>query len=159
MSRKLEDLKEPARSRAEAALADLKASDDPCVVMSTLRTDKEQAAYHAQGRETLEEVNKKREDAGMGPITASENTYTVTDCDGVKVKSRHQSGLALDVVPLVGNHPVWPPVTDERWKKISAAFVAQGFRWGGDWNGDGRTRSDGDMSETRVDYPHYEFMK
>lgn len=159
MSRKLEDLKEPARSRAEAAIADLKASGVPCVVVSTLRTTAEQIALYAQGRESLANVNAKRLLADLSPIPASENSDTVTDCDGVKIKSRHQSGLALDVVPLVGNHPVWPPVTDERWKKISSAFVAQGFRWGGDWNSDGKTRSDGDMSETRVDYPHYEFTK
>ena len=68
MSRKLSDLKEPARSRAEAALADLKASGVSCVVTSTLRTVEEQVALYAQGRETLEAVNKKREAASLGPI-------------------------------------------------------------------------------------------
>ena len=38
MSIKLSDLKEPARSRSEAAIAELKASCVSCVVTSTLRT-------------------------------------------------------------------------------------------------------------------------
>lgn len=46
--------------------------------------------------------------------------------------------------------------TDPRWKQIAEVMVKHGFRWGMDWNGDGRTRYDGDKTEVRVDAPHYE---
>jgi peptidoglycan LD-endopeptidase CwlK len=32
-------------------------------------------------------------------------------------------------------------------------------RWGGDWDGDGKTRRDGDMDEKFVDLPHFELKE
>lgn len=162
MSVKLEDLISAAQGAAARALADLDARGIRYFVTYTLRTAAEQAALYAQGRQPLLAVNALREAAGMPHIAATENTYTVTDCDGRPIaqggtgRSPHQLGIALDVVPEEGGGPIWPDVTDTRWTSIANSFVAAGFLWGGDWNGDGRTRHDGDMSETLVDYPHYQ---
>src|SRR5260370_1344940 len=46
---------------------------------SGMRTLEQQAALFAQGRESLERVNSLRDDAGLPPISASENKDTVTN--------------------------------------------------------------------------------
>lgn len=158
MSKDLADLRPAAQAAAEFALADLATQGVPCIVWSTLRTLTEQQALWAQGREPLLVVNGKRSLALLGPLDPSDNLYTVTNCDGMRFKSPHQSGLAVDVVPLE-HGPVWPGVADPRWRQIAAAFIVHGFRWGGDWDGDGKTRSEGDTDETFVDYPHYEIKE
>ena len=156
MSRKIEDLNPDTQKRLASAMAEMRLAGVDFFVSSTLRTSAEQAAYFAQGRSSLEIVNSLRSAAGMTPITSAENTYKVTNCDGVKYKSVHQSGNAVDIVPLENGRPVWPELSDARWHTIALIMQSHGFRWGGDWNGDGKTRADGDLSETMVDYPHYE---
>lgn len=158
MSTKLSDLNPMVREKAEAAMAELYRASIPVVVTSTLRTELEQRALYAQGRKPLNEVNALRMGAGMYLLKASENNNTVTNCDGVVNKSRHQSGMALDVVPAVNGNPVWPPTIDPRWKQIASIMVKHGFRWGMDWNGDGKTRDDGDKTEVMIDAPHYEVV-
>jgi peptidoglycan L-alanyl-D-glutamate endopeptidase CwlK len=37
-----------------------------------------------------------------------------------------------------------------------AGRLGVGLRWGGDWDGDGRSRQDGDGDEKFVDLPHFE---
>jgi hypothetical protein len=37
-----------------------------------------------------------------------------------------------------------------------AAEMGVSLRWGGDWDGDGKTRADGDPEERFVDLPHFE---
>jgi hypothetical protein len=107
----------------------------PHVVTSTLRTEAEQVALFAQGREPLESVNAKRAAAGMRLIKEAENKYTVTRCDGIIHKSNHQGGRALDVVPAgAGGNPIWPPGSDPRWEMIGKAGEEAGFEWGGRWD-------------------------
>lgn len=143
MEAKIESLTLKAAKAAMLALADLDAQGFAYAVTSTRRTALEQAAYFAQGREPLVEVNKKRKAAGFPPIGSRENAYTITNCDGYTLLSNHQSGRALDVVPREGNRPVWPAKTDPRWLVIAAAFEKQGFKWGGRW-------------AKFPDYPHFE---
>lgn len=57
-------------------------------VTFTLRTEDEQAALYAQGREDLPRVNALRDEAGMPPITAWENQRPVTGT----LKSKHFPG-------------------------------------------------------------------
>ena len=133
MSRSISDLKPRVTAAAARALADLSSRGVKVVVTSTLRTEAEQAALYAQGRGPLDAVNAKRKAAKMHAITESENKYTVTNADGVKHKSNHQGGAALDVVPEQGGRPVWPPASDPRWKQIAGVFKKYGFEWGGDW--------------------------
>lgn len=46
-------------------------------------------------------------------------------------KSKHQYGLAVDVVPIVDSVAVWDNVA--LWKKIGVAGEKLGLRWGGRW--------------------------
>lgn len=164
MSRKLEDLTPEARMCAGKAMATLLLESVPFVVTYTLRSEAEQYALWCQGRKPLKEVNEARAKVGLYLLSEAENTYTVTNCNGKRIseggtgRSAHQTGKALDVVPLENGRPVWPAPEDSRWKAISSAFVAQGFTWGGDWDRDGLTKLDGDDDEDMVDYPHYQLM-
>lgn len=157
MSTKLEDLAPMTCAAALKALAELKSKGIQVVVTYTYRTEAEQGALFAQGRRPLAEVNALRKKAGLYEIKEylgkdkkvhSDNEYTVTKCDGVRSKSAHQTGRALDVVPDLdpgeGSRPGWPAPADPRWGKIAAVFKAHGFEWGGDW-------------KTFPDFPHYEY--
>jgi hypothetical protein len=46
-------------------------------------------------------------------------------------QSRHQYGLAVDVVPIVNSKPVWKNAS--LWKKIGIVGEKLGLRWGGRW--------------------------
>lgn len=46
-------------------------------------------------------------------------------------KSKHQYGLAVDVVPIVNAVPMWDD--QALWKKVGAAGERLGLRWGGRW--------------------------
>lgn len=76
--------------------------------------------------------------------------------------SKHNAlpSRAVDLAPLKGGTIDW---------QDAAGFIALGrlvqevareqgiaVRWGGDWDGDGKTRSDGDRDERFVDLPHFE---
>lgn len=164
MSIKLEDLNPDARMKAAKAFANLLKKNIPYVITQTRRTEQEQFALWCQGRKPLDFVNEQRRKAGMYLLTAEENKYTVTNCDGKRIseggtgRSAHQLGNAIDVTPLENGRAVWPVLEDKRWKEISAEFVAQGFTWGGDWDRDGLTKLDGDDDEDMVDYPHYQLI-
>jgi peptidoglycan LD-endopeptidase CwlK len=146
MSTKISDLVPEVSAVAQRCVNALITAGIPHAVTSTLRTVEEQAALYAQGRLPLDRVNDLRKAAGLYAIGAEDNTYTVTNADGVTNKSNHQSGRALDVVPLnTQGSPVWPDHSDPRWKQISDIFKSQGFAWGGDWT-------------SFPDYPHYEMV-
>lgn len=155
MSTKLTDLQADVQGHAQFALEQLTAEGIPHAVTSTLRTEAEQIALYAQGRDALLTVNQLRSAAGMLPIIPylgkdgkehSDNDFTVTNADGVRYKSNHQGGRALDVTPVneAGN-PVWPDHMDPRWPQIAAVMKANGFQWGGDW-------------PRFPDFPHYEMV-
>lgn len=73
-------------------------------VVETYRTPSKQAEYFAMG-----------------------NKYTSTPGG----KSRHQYGLAVDVVPLVDSVAVWN--NHKLWRKIGLVGERLGLRWGGRW--------------------------
>ena len=87
----------------------------------------------------------------MPPINEAQNAHTVTNADGVKYRSNHQGGRALDIVPLdAQDQPQWPPATDIRWQMIAVVMKQFGFAWGGDWT----KEKDG----IDPDLPHYEMV-
>lgn len=74
------------------------------------------------------------------------------------MKSKHLVGLAVDVVPIIPDP--WNtknPDTETAWRNINAAMMAAAkelgvvIRWGGDFNGDGRT-----VGSDNWDSPHFE---
>ena len=143
MSARLIDLNAETYVLTNEALAELQDLKIPHCVTSTKRTLEEQQALYAQGRAKIEAVNTLRKIACMPIITLAENAKTVTNCDGVRNKSNHQSGNALDIVPLEGHYPKWPSGNDPRWLQIAEVMEKHGFIWGGRW-------------KNFPDYPHYE---
>ena len=124
--------------------------DDQCIkywISGAFRSTEYQQALFAQGREPLESVNARRKTAGYPPIGAADNTYTVTNCDGIKNKSNHQSGLAVDVVPVnAAGTPYWPAPGNAAWLPIIAAMKKAGFQSGSEW-------------KNFPDWPHYEIKE
>jgi peptidoglycan L-alanyl-D-glutamate endopeptidase CwlK len=120
---------------ANAFIEALHEAQVPFIVTSTRRTDDEQIALFAQGRQNLAAVNILRMAARLRPITEKENQYTVTNLDGILKKSMHQLGLALDVVPMRWGQPTWPPGSDPAWMDIGLIGEASGLEWGGRWVG------------------------
>lgn len=117
-------------------------------VTFTLRTEAEQRALYAQGREALGVVNTLRKEAKLGPLTPEANQRTVTDLDGVTHRSNHQGVLyggrllstALDFVPAIDpDGPAGPlkvRVDYEdavRFRSVGALAIREGLIWGGTW--------------------------
>lgn len=162
MSRKIEDLAPEARSIAYPAIDELERQGIPYWVSATLRTMLQQVASWAQGRGSFELVNLLRRIAGMLPIARRENDYTITECNGVDVRSRHQSGLAIDIAALDENgSPTWDYRGHlEQYKAIAVVMRAAGFESGQDW----MTKPDGSPSPYADvglgwDPPHYEIRR
>src|SRR5512147_882481 len=143
-----DELNQEFRKKVDAGLAKLNSDGivNACVTRDGgKRSDAMQIAMYAQGRQSLIFVNSLRKSAKMPFISESENKNKITDCDGINSKSAHQLGVAVDIVPMdAKGNPYWPSLDDPQWRIIATAMMAQGLQWGGDWNGDGRTRSDGD---------------
>jgi hypothetical protein len=111
-------------------------------VTETWRSLGLQQAYHAQGRKPLAEVNELRKKEGLPPISEAENQYTITNADGVKFPSAHQSGKAIDLFPLNINGGIWwgfnpkDPIWLALMQLIGAVAKKHGLIWGGDWKKD-----------------------
>lgn len=135
MSIGIDKLVEPARSLAEAFVRELDRRTYRFRVVETLRTREVQIAYHAQGRLPLEQVNALRASADLPPIDEARNASTITNCDGIKTLSPHQSGLALDVYPVIGGRIAWvvSPGTAPAWLSLGEVGESVGLEWGGRW--------------------------
>jgi hypothetical protein len=77
-------------------------------------------------------------------------------------RSRHNSmpSRAVDLAPLKNGAIDWNDaaafIAFGRLVLATAAELGVTLRWGGDWDGDGKTRHDGDRDERFVDLPHFE---
>ena len=76
---------------------------------------------------TLAIVESYRTPAKQAQYYAMGNQYTST----AGGQSRHQYGLAVDVVPVVDSVAVWN--NTRLWKKIGLVGERLGLRWGGRW--------------------------
>lgn len=56
----------------------------------------------------------------------------VTNRDGVKKRSNHQSSLAVDIAPVSGGNVRWG-VDAEHWAYLGHVARSHGLEWGGDW--------------------------
>ena len=78
--------------------------DDRYVVFEGRRTVAVQEAYYAQGRESLDDVNKKRAAAGLYLLRSERDNYKIT----WTLLSKHVDRLAMDVLPTDGRgNPTW----------------------------------------------------
>ena len=114
--------------------------DDQYIVFEGRRTVAVQEAYLAQGRETLENVNKKRAAAGLYLLRSEKDNYKIT----WTLKSKHIDGLAMDVLPADGaGIPTWDLAHfRKQFEIIRNCGKEAGLICGADWN--------------PADWPHYE---
>ena len=135
MSVKLEDLKPEVMYKAQRGIQSLIDGGIPFSVRRTLSTTDEQYAYWLQGRATLGMVNAARVFAYMRPLLPAENKYTVTRCDGKTIKSKHQGGRAIDIVPKDENgNPTWDYAKyAKQYRRIVDMMKDAGFSCGADW--------------------------
>lgn len=100
-------------------------------IVQGLRTIEEQNDLYAQGR------------TKPGPI--------VTKAKGGS--SFHNYGVAIDVVELVDGKANW----NFDYRKLRIIYPKYTLQWGADWDGDGKTKAEGDKDgEPIVDAPHYQ---
>jgi hypothetical protein len=92
------------RDQVTKLIAKCKSKGIELAIVETYRTHAKQHEYKTMGR-----------------------NYTTSKAG----QSKHQYGLAVDVVPVVNSKPVWNNAT--LWRKIGAAGEKLGLRWGGRW--------------------------
>lgn len=94
------------------------------VLTDGFRSTAEQKALYAQGRTKPGDI--------------------VTNCDGVKNRSGHQSSLACDITLAKNGVPTWDDLPDGALDYYGHLARANGLDWGGDWH-------------SIVDRPHIEW--
>ena len=135
------------RVQALQAMYARRYAPETLVVTSILRSDAQQIALFAQGRQSLAQVNVLRAAAGMTPIDVKANAHRVTNCDGVHNRSRHQGVLyegrmvsrAVDLAPSwdADGPGTGKPIIDwndrGRFNRIGPLAESVGLMWGGNW--------------------------
>jgi hypothetical protein len=116
--------------------------DDAYIIFEGVRAEKTQAAYFAQGRASLEAVNRARKEAGLYPLTSEKQNYKIT----WTMRSKHLERLAMDILPTKpGGEPTWDLAHYRRqFELIRDAGRTAGLVCGADW------------PEPQRDWPHYE---
>lgn len=106
------------------------------IVNEGKRTIETQTAYYAQGRQSLDEVNRLRKIAGLAPINEATNKKIVTKT----MNSKHIKGIAADLYPITAGRvdsskTALSRVADAM--KAGAKFynvqIDGGFNWGWDY--------------------------
>jgi len=155
---KIDLLQPEARRLFEAFLTALDKNGLRYSVRETRRTAELQAAYYAQGREPIEEVNRLRLIAGTHPLPVADKNGNpiVYGIITSAVHSLHQDGLAGDVVPVIDDKGTIPwVITAENaalWLTFGRLGQIAGLEWGGTWK-------PLDKYGIGWDYPHYQLKK
>jgi len=100
-------------------------------ILQTMRTQLEQDAFYAHGRESLEVINRLRTIAGLSIIGEAEAKKIITYVR----YSKHQDGKAGDIVPVLNGKIPWD-ITEENaglWLTFGRLGQEAGLRWGGTW--------------------------
>ena len=125
-SRKLSDLTpECQRKAGEFSLA-MHDEGIQFIFTQTLRNIAEQTAYFAQGRESVEEVNRLRALAGLPSIGYTQNKIITKT-----MNSKHLTGNAFDIAVLVDGKITWDVKHYELPAKIAESVgLKAGIRFG-----------------------------
>jgi peptidoglycan L-alanyl-D-glutamate endopeptidase CwlK len=110
------------------------------IFLDTLRSEAEQQAYYAQGRESTASVNAKRKAAGLYLITDKENKI-ITKAKSASF-SWHGFGLAFDIAitDANGKKIIWDKTSDwngdgkDDWAQVGALADECGLEWGGNFS-------------------------
>jgi hypothetical protein len=147
INRSIDALRRPLADKVKLALIRYERERFPVVVIETDRSQLVQDAYYAQGRESLEEVNRLRVVAGLYPIKERENTIITN----ARV-SNHTGGNAVDLCPEILGKPGYPwwNAPQEVWEKMGIIAEECGLDWCA--GGYGQTWGKG------WDNPHFEIM-
>ena len=125
--RDIDKLKPEMAVRVRDLLAYCKSIDFGVLVIETLRTAEVQAAYYAQGRKPLAEVNGLRGKAGLYLLSEAENKNKVTNA----TYSVHQEGGAIDLCPEQPDRKGYPwwNAPDDVWEKLGVLAERHGLDW------------------------------
>ncbi|MDR3173002.1 MAG: M15 family metallopeptidase [Treponema sp.] len=147
INRSIDALKPDLAGALRKALARYGEENLPVLIIETDRLQIVQDAYYAQGRESIEEVNRRRKTAGLYPLKERENTVITN----ARV-SNHTGGRAVDLCPEIPGKPGYPwwSAPKEVWEKMGKIAEECGLDWCA--GGYGQTWGAG------WDNPHFEFM-
>lgn len=98
-------------------------------IYCSYRSDAEQKALYAQGRESLSVVNTLRKAAGMTLLPEGIYKKLTNAKPG---KSYHAKRLAVDGVIMDGGKCVWD-TADPRWHVYGQCAKEAGLEWAGNW--------------------------
>jgi hypothetical protein len=98
--------------------------DRTLVVTCTYRTPEEQMRLYAHGRVQLP--------SGIWIVDSDPKTQILTNCDGVRVVSKHNvtPARAIDFAVVLGGKAVW---MEQYYATVGAFAEAEGLVWGGAW--------------------------
>ena len=129
MSRKIEDLDQHCQDAARKTLDALTADDElrnsgvaGWLIVETRRELATQMAYFARGRMAPEHVRMMYDAAGLKQKLTDKETQTAIT---TTLKSRHLSGLAMDIVPVNTDGYAWWDAPSRVWMRIAA--IAEDF--------------------------------
>lgn len=124
------------------------------IVTFGYRPNAEQDCLFAQGRATLDAINKIRKAAGLERISAADASQVVTFKKGGESPHNAKPSAALDVAHLLANGSVvWEPGRLLLFCRLMRAADPR-IVWGADWDSDGQT-----ADEKFKDWPHFELTK
>ncbi|MDR3342566.1 MAG: M15 family metallopeptidase [Treponema sp.] len=146
----LDALHPKARTVMEALIEGFKQRGIRFAIVETLRTAAVQAAYYAQGRQSLDQVNTLRKQAGLYLFTKSGENYKITNV----THSSHEDGFAADIVPVLPSGSIpWNVVEyPGMWRAMGDVGLSLGLDWGGTW---------APLNRAGIgwDAPHYQLMR
>lgn len=121
------------------------------IVTQTLRSQEEQAAYYAQGRQPIAEVNRLRKIAKLAPINENGNKI-ITKAKTVW-DSFHAYGRAFDIAIVNNDGKIdWGEDADwnedgiSDWEQLGEIGEEIGLEWGGNFS-------------SLRDLPHYQYRE
>ena len=145
MNAKVSTLREPFRSIIDAACQRMDADKIAYCVTDGLRTGYQQYQRWLTGRRWIINTMALHEHLTLNFLGERADIETVTNCDGLVYRSAHQDGEAADIVPAdEDGNPIWPALTDPRWRVIGSYFVHPNIQRGSLW-------------VDFPDFPHYEY--
>ena len=131
MSRKIEDLDQRCQDAARKTLDVLTADDElrnsgvaGWFIVEKRRDMAAQMAYFARGRQGPEHVRMMYDAAGLKQKLTDKETQTAIT---TTLKSKHLSGLAMDIVPIKADGTAWWDAPVRVWMRM--ATIAEGFGW------------------------------
>jgi len=139
-SRKLEDLVQEAREKADRVMEVCSQVGFELLIYCTERSLEEQAKLYRQSRSWAEIKQKIRtlKDRGFGFV--AEILDAVGPCTGPHVtnagpgESWHNYGEAWDAVPLLNGKPAWNYLNARaEWDAYGECVRQVGMQWAGDW--------------------------